>query len=43
MVTKTSNRPVRLAAALALFRFKVGVIPVVLGAGLLGGAWRLLG
>ena len=32
-----------LAAALALFRFKVGVIPVVLGAGLLGGAWRLLG
>ena len=32
-----------LAAALALLRFKVGVIPVVLGAGLLGGAWRLLG
>ena len=31
-----------LAAALALLRFKVGVIPVVLGAGLLGGAWRLL-
>jgi chromate transporter len=25
-----------LAAALALFRFKIGVIPVVLGCGLLG-------
>ncbi|WP_428414741.1 chromate efflux transporter [Methylibium sp.] len=30
------------AAAVALFRFKVGVIPVVLAAGLLGLAWRLL-
>ncbi|KQW66300.1 chromate efflux transporter [Methylibium sp. Root1272] len=30
------------AAAVALFRFKVGVIPVVLMAGVLGLAWRLL-
>ena len=30
------------AAAVALFRFKVGVIPVVLGAGLLGLAWQAL-
>ncbi|WP_428422994.1 chromate efflux transporter [Methylibium sp.] len=30
------------AAAVALFRFKIGVIPVVLAAGLLGLAWRLL-
>lgn len=29
------------AAAIALFRFKVGVIPVVLGSGLAGLAWRL--
>ncbi len=31
-----------LAAAVALFRFKVAVIPVVLGAGLAGLAWTLL-
>jgi chromate transporter len=31
-----------LAAALALFRFKRGVIPVVLGAGLAGLGWQLL-
>lgn len=31
-----------LAAALALFRFKVGVIPVVLASGLAGLAWQLL-
>ena len=30
------------AAALALMRFKVGVIPVVLASGLAGLAWRLL-
>jgi chromate transporter len=29
-------------AALALFRFKVGVIPVIVGAGLLGMAWQLV-
>src|SRR5262249_51443360 len=29
-----------LAAAIALFRFKVGVIPVVLGSGLAGLAWQ---
>jgi chromate transporter len=29
-------------AALALFRFKVGVIPVVLASGLAGLAWQLL-
>ena len=31
-----------LAAALALFRFKLGVIPVVLASGLAGLAWQLL-
>ena len=31
-----------LAAAVALFRFKLGVIPVVLGAGLAGLAWRFV-
>jgi chromate transporter len=31
-----------IAAALALFRFKVGVIPVVLGSGMIGMVWTLL-
>jgi chromate transporter len=30
------------AATLAIFRFRVGVIPVILGCGLLGMAWRFL-
>jgi len=30
------------AAALALFRFKLGVIPVILSCGIMGMAWRLL-
>jgi len=30
-------------ATLAIFRFKVGVIPVILGCGVLGMVWRLLG
>jgi len=30
-----------LLAAIALFQFKVGVIPVIIGSGLLGLAWRL--
>lgn len=31
-----------MAAALALFRYKLGVIPVVLGCGLAGGVWQML-
>jgi chromate transporter len=30
-------------ATLAIFRFKVGVIPVILGCGVFGMVWRLLG
>jgi chromate transporter len=37
-----ASAAIGLIAAVALFRFKAGVIPVVLGAALLGLAWQLL-